>query len=210
MLRRLEVLPITHAAGKSIIERYHYLHSYPGGTQLAIGIFLEEKIVGAMALGVGSFNGHALVEGATQRDCLTLSRFWLSDELPKNSASRVLGVLMGMLRRNTSVKFLLTYADPSQGHIGTIYQATNWIYTGMSVPMSLYSIGDGAPKHSRSFSQEYGIRSVRHFSSHGITLTETLQPPKHRYVKFLVPSWRRYLRIPEMTYPKKEERDEDS
>jgi hypothetical protein len=134
-LQSLQVRPIPLAVAKELIVWEHYLHSLPGGTQLAFGVFLEQRLLGALTLGAGPANAYALVAGAARSDCLTLTRLWLSDELPTYSESRVLGVVIQALRRNTPVKFLVTYSDPAQGHLGTIYQATNWLYTGRSQPL---------------------------------------------------------------------------
>ncbi len=120
-----------------MIEREHYLHSLPGGTHLAFGVFNDESLRGAISLGAGPFNPPALVKGAIAKDCLTLTRFWLSDELPPNSESRVLGAVLRALKQHTCLKFLLTYADPAKGHVGIIYQATNWLYTSLSEAMPL-------------------------------------------------------------------------
>ena len=117
---------------------------------MAFGTLLEGRLLGILTLGAGPYNAHSLVDGAKPHDCLTLTRLWLSDELPCNSESRVLGLVLGFLKRHTQVKFLITYADPSAGHVGTIYQATNWLYTGLSEPMPLYDLGDGQERHSRS------------------------------------------------------------
>ena len=119
-LQSLQVRPIPIRSAKAILVCEHYLHSMPGGTQLAFGMFLESRLLGALTLGVGPFNSHSLVEGAAPGDCLTLSRLWLSEELPKNSESRVLGVVTRSLTKHTNLKFLLSYADPAVGHIGTI------------------------------------------------------------------------------------------
>ena len=148
--------------------------------------------MGVVTLGVGPFNVPSLVEGATADDCLALTRLWLSDDLPKNSESRVLGVITRALTKSTSVKFLVAYADPAEGvrHLGTIYQAAGWLYTGLSEAMPLYDIGDGVRRHSRSLSHAYGTHSVKHFKNHGIAVQVIPQQPKHRYIRFLDLSWR--------------------
>ncbi len=81
---------------------------------MAFGVFDAERLMGVATLGVGPTNAFRLVEGAVGNDCLTLSRMWLEDELPKNSESRVLGMIIRSLARHTTVKFLLAYSDPSQ------------------------------------------------------------------------------------------------
>ena len=204
-LSALRVLPVAPRIARAVLERHHYLHSLPGGTQLAFGVFAGGRLLGALALGVGPFHGCSLVEGATLADCLTLSRLWLADELPRNSESMVLASVQRELRRHTSIRFLLSYADPSQGHVGTIYQAANWVYTGLSEPTPLYDLGDGIRRHNRSLAHALGTRSVSHLRSHGVAVSLVPQSGKHRYITFLDRSWRGRLRVPVLPYPKKQE-----
>ncbi len=203
-LHALHVSPIPYAASRDLLSRCHYLHSIPGGTKLCFGVFLENRLLGAVTLGVGPFNAHSLVRDASPDDCLTLTRLWLSDELPANSESRVIGVLLRSLRKYTSVKFLLAYADPAQGHRGGIYQATGWLYTGLSSATPLYDLGDGVARHSRSLAHAFGTHSVDHFSKSGLSVTLLPQSSKHRYVYFLDGAWRPRLLAPALPYPKKE------
>jgi hypothetical protein len=188
---------------RRLLEREHYLHSLSGGTKLAFGVLVGGSLLGALTLGAGPANAYSLVEWATPDDCLTLTRFWLSDRLPRNSESRFLGVVLRSLKRHSGVKFLVSYADPAQGHVGTIYQATGWLYTGLSQATPLYDIGDGRCYHSRSLSHSYGSHGLAHFQRHGIDVKLVPQEPKHRYLYFLEPAWRERLRVPELPYPKR-------
>jgi hypothetical protein len=189
---------------RRLLEREHYLHSFPGGTKLAFGAFVGARLLGALTLGAGPSNAYSLVDGATPDHCLTLSRLWLSDELPHNSESRFIGVVLRALKRNTRLKFLVSYADPAQSHLGTIYQATGWVYTGLSQATPLYDIGDGRRYHSRSLSHSFGSHGLAHFQRHGIDVKLVPQQAKHRYLYFLDQAWRARLRAPELPYPKKE------
>ena len=209
-LQDIEVRPVPFRVAKTIVEREHYLHSMPGGTGLAFGAFVKGKLLGAATFGSGPMLAHCLVEGASPKDCLTLTRLWLSDELPANSESRCLGVMLRSLRKSTSIKFLVSYADHSQGHLGIIYQAANWLYTGLSSAMPLYDLGDGKPRHSRSLSHAYGTHSTRYFANHGVPVKLVPQSAKYRYVYFLDCSWKNKLRIPILPYPKKEVSHEDN
>ena len=201
-LQQLRVQPIPIMIARKLIERNHYLHSLPGGTHLTFGVFDNKNLAGALTLGAGPFNAPSLVNGATAGDCLTLSRLWLSDELPPNSESRVLGLVIRALRRDTSLKFLLTYADPAQGHLGIIYQASNWIYNGLSDAMPLYDLGDGRLRHSRSLSHSFGTHSMRHFAQRGVPIKAVQQSRKHRYIYFLDPTWRKRILAEVFPYPK--------
>jgi hypothetical protein len=202
-LLNFDVRPIPTITAKEILVRYHYLHSLPGGTKLAFGVFVDQRLLGAVTLGVGPFLGYCLVEGAKPEDCITLTRLWLSDELPKNSESHVLGIILRGLSKNTGLKFVLSYTDPAAGHIGTIYQATNWIYTGLSSATPLYEI-DGKVRHSRSFAASFGTHSIQYFAERGIQIKTVPQSAKHRYIFFLDKAWRSRLVVREMPYPKKE------
>ena len=201
-LQSLTVRPISHRAAKELLVRNHYLHTMPGGTQMTFGVFLEQRLLGALALGVGPFNAHRLVSGATHGDCICLTRLWLDDGLPKNSESRVLAVMLRSLARNTRLKFVVTYADPSAGHLGTIYQAGGWFYTGISGPSVLYDLGDGVGRHSRTFGHALGTRSLRYLRRQGTRVSPIERPGKHRYLYFLDKAWSDKLKVPVRPYPK--------
>jgi hypothetical protein len=200
----LNIAPISQIDAKEILISNHYLHSFPGGTRLSFGVYLDTRLMGALTFGVGPYLGYKLVKDASPNDVVTLTRLWLSDDLPKNSESRVLGIVLRSLRKDTSLKFVLAYSDPVAGHVGTIYQATNWLYTGLSSATPLYDIGDGIMHHSRSLAHQLGSHSIRYLTSQGIMVKTVPQMAKHRYIHFLDDSWRTRLLVPVLPYPKKE------
>jgi len=203
-LHCLVIKPIPPVITKKLIQRNHYLHSLPGGTMLCFGAFSGERLLGALTLGAGPYQAYHLVDGAARTDCLVLTRLWLSDELPWNSESRVIGIVTRLIKHHTDVKFLISYADPSAGHVGGIYQSAGWLYTGLSSAMSLYDLGDGIARHSRSVAHDYGSHSIQYLGDHGVMVKLVAQSAKHRYIKFLDESWRCRLTVPVLPYPKKE------
>ena len=207
--RGLEVRPLDSSIARDLLTRHHYLHSWPGGTQMAMGVFADGELRGAMTLGVGPANIHRLVDGASRSDSMTLTRLWLADTLPRNSESWVIGQVLRAMRRHTAVKFVVSYADPSHGHVGVIYQAANFSYTGLSQPTPLYDLGDGVHRHSRSISTALGSRDRRFLRARGVTVTLVPQSRKHRYVYFLDRRWRDRLLVPVLPYPKKEDQHGD-
>jgi hypothetical protein len=203
VLRDLRLIPISRVDAKKIIVRNHYSHTLPGGTKMSFGVILNGRLLGAMTFGVGPFLGYKLVNEATPDDVVTLTRLWLADELPRNSESKVLGIALRSLKRETSLKFILAYSDPIFGHLGTIYQATNWLYTGLSSAVPLYDIGDGTLHHSRSLAHQLGSHSIRYLTLQGINARIVPQSAKHRYIYFLDKSWSSRLAVPVLSYPKK-------
>ena len=107
-----------------------------------------------------------------------------------------------LLRKYTTIKFLVSYADLARGHRGVVYQAAGWTYVGLSSAMSLYSVRGGKPQHSRSLSHRMGSHSVEFLRSRGLDIERVPQRPKHRYVLFLDPSWAALLAIQPQPYPK--------
>ena len=204
IVKDLNIAPISQIDAKEILIPNHYLHSFPGGTRLSFGVYLDTRLMGALTFGVGPYLGYKLVKDASPNDVVTLTRLWLSDDLPKNSESRVLGIVLRSLRKDTSLKFVLAYSDPVAGHVGTIYQATNWLYTGLSSATPLYDIGDGIPRHSRSLAHQLGSHSIHYLTSQGIAVKTVSQIAKHRYIYFLDDSWRTRLLVPVLPYPKKD------
>ncbi len=203
-LQSIRVQPIPFVAARQIAVKHHYLHSLPGGTKLAFGAFVEGKLFGVITFGVGPYNAFSLVEGACPDHCLALTRLWLSETLPSNSESRVISVCLRYLRKYTTLKFIITYADPAQGHVGTIYQATGWLYTGLSEATPKFDIGDGVARHSRSLSHAFGSHSLKYLSERGLNIKTLPQIPKYRYIYFLDQNYQNNLKTPALPYPKKE------
>jgi hypothetical protein len=55
-----------------------------------------------------------------------------------------------MVRKDArNVKMIVSYADTEQGHLGTIYQATNWKYVGVSKGHAYYVV-NGKRLHSKT------------------------------------------------------------
>jgi hypothetical protein len=202
-LQSIIVRPIPQAVAKNILVKNHYLHSLPGCTKLCFGAFSSNQLQGTITFGAGPTNAFRLVDGASPSDCLTLTRLWLSDKLPPNSESRVIAVSLRYLRKYTKLKFLVTYADPTRGHLGIIYQATGWLYTGLSEPTPMLDLGDGIPRHSRSFSHAFGSHSMKYFEKCGFSVKLLPQSAKHRYIYFLNLEYKSRLKSLVLPYPKK-------
>ena len=94
IVKDLNIAPISQIDAKEILIPNHYLHSFPGGTKLSFGVYLDARLLGALTFGVGPYLGYKLVKDASPDDVVTLTRLWLSDDLPKNSESRVLGLVL--------------------------------------------------------------------------------------------------------------------
>jgi len=79
---------------------------------------------------------------------------------------------------------VIAYSDPTFGHLGTIYQATNWLYTGLSSATGLY-VSAMAPAPLASLAHQLGSHSIHYLMSQGINAKIIPQQAKHRYIYFL-------------------------
>ena len=121
---------------------------------------------------------------------LELNRLVVNDNLDKNVLSFFVSQSLALLPKP---QVIVSYADTSQGHHGYIYQATNWIYTGLSAKFTDYAVKGLEHLHHSSIEDSVG----RYDKDAKINKTELLKerygdllykkerPRKHRYFYFL-------------------------
>ena len=128
----------------------------------AFGAFRGTDLIGVVTYGLPA-SPH-LCRGICGKEwadnVLELNR--LCCENTNDTASRLIGRSLRML---PSPSIVVSYADTKQGHVGYVYQATNWIYTGLSAKrLDAVKVGE-ENKHSRGKwgeGFEYVERSRKH------------------------------------------------
>ena len=167
----------------------HYAHRRPS-ISWAFGLYDGSSILqGVCTFGVPA--SHSLCIGICGEDykqlVLELNRLCLNDELPKNSASFLIARSIKLLPIE---RILVSYSDTGMGHTGYIYQATNWLYTGITKERT--DIATGVGKHSR------------HYEKGGDYSNRQLRTAKHRYILFhkCPQGIREALKYPILPYPK--------
>ena len=133
----------------------HYAKRRPS-ISFCFALFDENGYV----VGVCSFGrpmAHTLVKnafsGEYQDKFLELNRLITNDGLGRNVASFFVGKCLRLLPKP---RVVVSYADTSQGHNGYIYQATNWIYTGLSAKFMDYMVKGYEHLHSSSIMDKVG------------------------------------------------------
>lgn len=91
--------------------------------------------------------------GKYQENLLELNRLCVNDGLPKNALSYFVSSTLKMLPWPSAI---VSYADSAQHHHGYIYQATNWVYTGMTDANKDYAIKGMEGKHGGSVTDMAG------------------------------------------------------
>lgn len=107
--------------------RVHYLGKRPGVVVLAMMMLHDVLAVGMIIYALPPPEAAVRYGGATWE----MARLWIADEVPRNGESWLIAQSVKYIRRERpDVTMLVTYADPSVGHSGTIYKASNWVADG--------------------------------------------------------------------------------
>jgi hypothetical protein len=199
-------------ATKMVVEN-HYLHRR-ASTMFAYGLFDGKEMIGCVIYGKPASN--SLCVGVCGPDesnqVLELTRLWIADGTPKNTESFLIGRSLRLLPKEKDI--IVSYAEIDAGHIGIVYQATNWIYTGMSDRHVEWRLDGKSGTHSRHIFDEHGgVNGAKAFF--GDRLERHERPRKHRYVYFNTSLKQRKqdllnkLRYKIQPYPKKELSNEE-
>jgi hypothetical protein len=120
-------------AARFACERWHYFGGrIPTFKQAKLGVWEDGKFVGAMMWGRGSSAKFCQGYSLQIVEVAELTRVALSNH-HRTPTSRIVRIgLRIIVRQNPKLRLLVSFADPAEGHVGTIYQASGWIYTGIS------------------------------------------------------------------------------
>jgi len=188
------------------LTHYHYLKGR-GNFGRRFGLYTEQYghnvLIGVLTFGQAS---RQLVTSAFTAPVTVfeLNRLAIRPtDMPKNLASFFVARTLRILRQEGLSCAIVSFADTAQSHVGTVYQAANFIYNGLSQSNGLeYWIGN-------QWVQE------RAFYNMGITKPRELElrtralSAKHRYWYFLGSHKQRAwfhanLRVRPVAYPKHE------
>ena len=105
----------------------HYLRKRPAIVLACLRMLIDGTPVGMLVFAAPPREVDKRYGGKTWE----LARLYLTDEIPRNAESWFIGRAVKWVRRNCpDVIALVSYADPSAGHAGTIYKAANWLADG--------------------------------------------------------------------------------
>ena len=142
----IRVKPIAAADANALMRKLHYSRKVVVNSQLHLGVFLGTRLEGALQFGPSLDRRKllGLVTGTQWNGFLELNRLAFSDNLPRNSESRALGVAMRLIRRQYPwVEWIVSFADATQCGDGTIYRAAGFLLTRIKPNTTLWIGPDG-------------------------------------------------------------------
>lgn len=201
---KYRVEKVNSTIGKEFIKAHHYTGGCHNGP-MCWGLFDGDELIGVCAFATpSSENVRASVFGPDLKDTVTeLHRLVVLDGTPTNTESWFIRrSLNGIKEYRPNIRAVLSFADATEGHLGTIYQASNALYCGTSGKATFYRDQDGRLRHPRQNGRNISLAEAR---SRGWVPEK--REGKHRYL-FLVgsgPQKRRYARdllLQQFPYPK--------
>ena len=153
--------------------KQHYLGRWPGVCVLILAMKRHEKLLGTIVFALPPRETEKRFGGKTWE----LARLWVDESVPQNAETWLIARAVRYIRQNhPSVKVLVSYADPSAGHAGTIYKAANWIPDGRTdqerkTPRFDYACAKTGKRYSR-----------RSHVPVGVTIRRVPRVSKYRYI----------------------------
>lgn len=200
------IRPIQYNEAMRLVVANHYMHRRPPCTY-AFGLFHkggQNDLKGCVTYGCPpSRNLQEGICGKEEADnVIELNRLWIAEDVPRNGASFLVSHTMKLLPYDIVVSF----ADTGVGHIGYIYQATNFYYTGHSAKRVDWAVDGMEGKHPRSLSHDGDtLESLK--ERYGDAFHYQERSIKNRYIYFNCDKRRKKellqkLRYPILPYPK--------
>jgi hypothetical protein len=194
----------THAAAKYACENWHYSRSVPVPPLVKVGAWEDGRYIGVVMFSRGANNNLLKPFGLAQVEGCELTRIALTAH--KVPVSRIVRLAIAFLKQNSpSLRLIVSFADPSAGHHGGVYQAGNWIYSGAQ-PSSIEWLGpDGRQWHGRMVKKQ-GWTTVQGKRRKTLTpdqCTPVEKPGKHRYLMPLDDAMRAQIAPLAKPYPKR-------
>ena len=138
----------SHEAAKYSVEHWHYSRCLPVGKLVKIGVWEDSEFIGCVIFARGSTPNISKPYGLKMTEVCELTRVALNRH--KTPVTKILKIALKFLKKsNPGMRLVVSYADQNQDHVGTIYQAGNWIYTGVSDSSTQYYF-QGKWRHQRS------------------------------------------------------------
>ena len=114
-----------------------------------------------------------VLQGLYRDRIVELNRLVVNEGLGRNILSYFVSQSLKLLPEPMCI---ISFADPNNGHHGYIYQATNWIYTGVGSETPNFYLESGKQIHSKW---------VKKYKDEGHKIDSVYQEAKHRYIYFI-------------------------
>lgn len=179
-------------------KNFHYSKSVPA-VQYGYNVYNDnDEWCGAILYGGGANNNMPKSFGKNAGEVLELVRVALNGK--QETTSKAVAMSLKQLHKdNPLCQIVVSYADHRQKHLGTIYQATNWIYIGKTITSDTQYFYKGKWTHERTINAQKNKEQLK------ATLPKRENSNKFKYVFcFNKRERKEYLKIA-LPYPKEKD-----
>lgn len=204
-IKDIYIKEIDSKLANRLICENHYSATVPKGVKFHLGIFIDETLYGVAQFGFGIMPQKTCqwVKGTTKDEYLELNRLWISDKLGKNAESNSISKCIKYVKeKKPELKWIISFADGMMGKVGTIYQATNFIYTGFRKDGGIWMTKEGQRIHSISLWHKHKTINRGELEKiYGKPLYKVFGG-QHRYFYFYDKALIKELQVDILPYPK--------
>src|SRR5215510_15006907 len=154
----------SYKAAKYTVQHWHYSRSLPCSKTARLGVWEDEMFIGTIVFAWGA-NRHLAGEYQLKMtECAELCRVALARH--STPVSKILSIAVKMLKREMpGIRLIVSYADLNQGHLGKIYQASNWLFVG-ETGHEAGIVLNGKLTHRRTINSKYGTSTIEWLHEH--------------------------------------------
>lgn len=180
--------------------QHHYLQTRASCTYaFALHFIPTDEIVGVILYGNPTAPTTLNICGESNRkNVIEITRLWVQDNTPKNIESYFISNTLQLV--NYSI--IVAFADPDAGHVGIVYQASNFLYTGKSERKGGVIAIKNNKIHNKTLWKQYKtaekIKEV--FGANNVYYKS--YATKYRYVYIKDKKYLKDLIYPKKAYPK--------
>ena len=182
--RSMQIYPVSKRLCRLLVLKHHYSGRVPG-IKFCWGLLEGNKIVGCVIYSIPA--SYTLCKGVCgleySKQVLEFSRLVVTTSR-KNAASFLIGNSLQELGRQGDW-VVVSYADCNNpiGHIGYVYQATNWLYTGQGNAEPVWIHPDTG--QVISYTRRHIDQKAKELGLGWSELVRRKRVGKHRYVIFV-------------------------
>ena len=202
----LLVAPCSYKAAKYAAEKWHYTKSLSSAANVYFGVWERGVFIGAIVFARGANNSMHKPYNLQMTEICELTRIALTNHVAPVSQI-MMSAIKQLSKRNVNLRLIVSYADPEQGHNGSIYQATNWVYTGETKSADEYIV-NGVRRHARSINNIKPISmTARQFVQQYPNSSIVKGSQKRRYLFPLDRAMRKQIAPLAKPYPKRKDKE---
>ena len=172
---------IGYKEAKSFIEEWHYSHRMPTGKNVCFGLWNDGELYAVIVYGIGVNPYQAKFLGV--ESVIEIKRMCRSEPKRSYELSRFIRLSLKMAKKVMKFQAVVAFADPEQGHEGTVYKASGFTHEGFT-NAEWHLVGEDGKKRHRRFAfrmaRRNGISVQEARDALGMKRIRT--EPKYRWV----------------------------